>query len=83
MTVCVCVCVWGSSRGPTLFLLSHVLGVALAVSVVALLLTGGLDATALHLVHFLRQIACRDRPLRQHLQLLTGRERGRERKWKM
>lgn len=73
MRVCVCVC--GSKCGPTLFLLGHVLWVAFAVSVVALLLPWGLAAAALHLVHLLRQIARWGRPLRQHLELLARRER--------
>lgn len=60
--------------GPTLFLLGHVLWVAFAVSVVALLLPWGLAAAALHLVHLLRQIARWGHPLRQHLELLARRE---------
>ena len=69
----------GQLCGPTLFLFSHVLRVAFTVSVVALLLPRGLDATALHLVHLLRQITSWGRPLCQHLELLTERERARER----
>lgn len=63
-----------SLHGPTFLLLGHIPRVAFTVSVVALLLPRGPDATALHFVHFLRQISCWGRPLCQSLGLLTEKE---------
>lgn len=60
-----------SNCRPTLFLLGHVLRVAFTVSVVTFLLPQGFDATALHLVHLLRQIACRGHPFSRDLELLA------------
>lgn len=67
MQVGVCMC------GPTLFLLGHVVRVAFAVCVVALLLPRGLYAAALRLVYLFREITWRGPALHQHLELLTER----------
>lgn len=75
--MCVCVCL--TVCGPTLFLLGHILRIAFAVSVVALLLPWGLDAAALHFIHLLRQIVCWGHPLHQHLEIDREGERKRER----